>query len=69
MDEDASRAFPEFLTTPPVLTVPDDREVLLLYTAATTHVVSTVLVIERDEPGHTYKVHHPVYFISEVLDE
>jgi len=46
----------EFLTTPPVLTAPEDRETLLLYIAATTHVVSTALVIERDEPDHVYKV-------------
>ena len=44
-------------------------ETLLLYIAATTHVASTALVIERDEPGHVYKVQRPVYFISEVLDE
>ena len=31
--------------------------------------VSTVLVVERDEPGHVYKVQWPVYFISEVLGE
>ena len=31
--------------------------------------VSTVLVVERDEPGHIYKVQGPVYFISEVLIE
>ena len=58
-NEDASRAFQElkdFLTTPPVLTVPDDGRVLLLYIAATTHVVSTVLVVERDELGQVYKV-------------
>jgi len=36
--------------------VPNDGETLLLYIAATTHVVSTALVIERDEPGHAYKV-------------
>jgi hypothetical protein len=30
-------------------------------------VVSTTLVVERAEEGHTYPVHHPVYFISEVL--
>jgi hypothetical protein len=30
-------------------------------------VVSTALVVERVEEGHTYPVHHPVYFISEVL--
>ena len=36
-NEEASRAFQElkeFLTTPPVLTAPDDGEVLLLYIAA-----------------------------------
>ena len=68
----ASKAFQEhknFLTSPPVLTAPEDGEVLLLYIAATTSVESTVLVIERDEPGHIYKVQQPVYFISEVLGE
>ena len=58
-NEDASRSFQElkqFLTTPTLLTVPNDGETLLLYIAATTHVVSTALVIERDEPGHAYKV-------------
>jgi len=28
-----------------------------------------VLVVERDEPDHVYKVQRPVYFISEVLNE
>ena len=41
---------------PPVLTAPKDGEVLLLYITATTSVVSTVLVVERDESGHIYKV-------------
>jgi hypothetical protein len=30
-------------------------------------VVSTALVVERVEGGHTYLVQHLVYFISEVL--
>ena len=71
-NDDASKAFQElkdFLTMPPVLTAPEDGEVLLLYIAVTNNVVSTVLVIERDEPGHVYKVQRPVYFISEVLAE
>ena len=71
-NDDASKAFQElkdFLTMPPVLTAPEDGEVLLLYIAATTNVVSTVLVVERDEPGHIYKVQRPIYFISEVLGE
>ena len=58
-NEEAAAAFQQlkdFLTTPPVLTAPDDGETLLLYIAATTHVVSTALVVERDEPGHVYKV-------------
>ena len=59
----------DFLTSPPVLTALEDGEFLLLYIAATTNVVSTVLVVERDEPGHVYKVQRPVYFISEVLGE
>ena len=71
-NSDASKMFQElkeFLTKPPSLTASDDGETLLLYIAATTNVVSTVLVIERDEPGHVYKVQRPVYFISEVLGE
>ena len=49
--------------------MPEDGEVLLLYIAATTNVVSTILVIERDELSHVYKVQRPLYFISEVLGE
>jgi hypothetical protein len=44
-------------------------EPLLLYVAATTQVVSVVLVVERAEEGHTLLVQRPVYFISEVLSE
>jgi hypothetical protein len=32
-------------------------------------VVSTAIVIERQEDGHTYPVQRPVYFVSEVLSE
>ena len=59
----------QFLTTPPVLTTPMDGETLFLYIAATDHVVSTSIMVERDEPGHIYKVQRLVYFISEVLNE
>ena len=27
------------------------------------------IVVEREEARHAYKVQHPVYFISEVLNE
>ena len=48
-NEEAAVAFQqlkEFLTTPPVLTAPEDGEMLLLYITATKHVVSTTLVVE-----------------------
>ena len=57
------------LSSAPVLVAPDPYEPLLLYLAATNHVVSAALVVEREEPGHALKVQHPVYFISEVLTE
>ena len=42
---------------------------LLIYIAPTSHVVSTAIVVEREEARHAYKVQCPVYFISEVLNE
>src|SRR6266508_371120 len=59
----------KFVTNPPVLVLPMPEELLLLYIAATSHVVSTAIVIERQEDGHIQKVQRPVYFISEVLSE
>jgi hypothetical protein len=47
----AFEAFKESLTTPPVMTPPAPGETLLLYISATTTVVSTVLVTEREEEG------------------
>jgi phenylalanine-4-hydroxylase len=40
----------------PILTPPQGSEPLYLYVAATTQVVSTVIVIERTEEGHTLPV-------------
>ena len=57
----------QFLTKPPVLVPPYDGESLLLYISATTQVVSSALIVEREEEGHAFKVQRPVYFISEVL--
>ena len=45
------------------------QEPLLLYVAASNHVVSATLVIEREEPRHHLKVQQPVYFIGEVLTD
>ena len=57
------------LTRPPILVPPSDGESLLLYIAATTQVVSTALVVEREEEGHTLRAQRPVYFINEVLSD
>lgn len=56
------------LANAPVLVFPDEGEKLLLYVAATTQVVSAVLVVEREEEGHALKVQRPVYYVSEVLN-
>jgi hypothetical protein len=71
--QEALEALKKFLTTPPVLKPPrratpnHPAEDLLLYISCTTHVVSSALVVERAEEGHTYLVQHLVYFSSEVL--
>jgi hypothetical protein len=57
------------LTHAPILTPPQDGEPLQLYVAATTQVVSTVILVERTEEGHTLPVQRPVYYISEVLSD
>jgi hypothetical protein len=59
----------DFLSKPPVCIAPRKKEQLLLYLAATTHVVSTAIIVERQEDGHAYPVRRPVYFVSEVLSE
>ena len=44
------------LTSAPILVAPERGEPLLLYVAASNHMVSATLVIERKEPGHHLKV-------------
>jgi hypothetical protein len=70
--EEAERALQDLkhhLQSPPVLTAPLLGEDLLLYIAATTHVVSSAIVVERGKEGHAFGVQRPVYFVSEVLSE
>jgi len=66
---DALENLKQHLQSPPTLTAPLPGEELFLYIAATTHAVSTVIVVERKEEGHAYGVQRLVYFISEVLSE
>jgi hypothetical protein len=58
-DDEAQKAFEalkESLTTPPIMTPPIPKETLLVYISATTNVLSTVLVAEREEKGQAYPV-------------
>ena len=67
----ANKTFAElkqFLTMPPVMMAPQAGKSLLIYIAATNHVVSTTIVVGRNEAGHAYKVQCPVYFNSKVLN-
>jgi hypothetical protein len=69
-DDEAQKAFEalkESLPTPPIMTPPVPGETLLLYISATTNVVSTVLIAEREEEGQAYPVQRPIYYVSEVL--
>ncbi|KAK1664744.1 hypothetical protein QYE76_052903 [Lolium multiflorum] len=69
-NEEADRAFEDLkrtISTPPILVATKEKEPLLLYIAATPQVVSTVLVVEREEEGKLHGVQRPVYFVSEVL--
>jgi hypothetical protein len=58
-----------YLTSSPILTPPEKNEDIMLYISATSTVVSTTIVVEREEEGHVYKVQRPVYYISEVLTD
>jgi hypothetical protein len=57
------------LTHAPILTPPQGSEPLYLYAAASTQVVSIVIVVEHTEEGHSLPVQRPGYYISEVLYE
>jgi hypothetical protein len=67
--QDALDKLKTMLAHAPILTPPQDSEPLYLYVAATTQVVSAVIVVERTEEGHALPVQRPVYYISEVLSE
>ena len=57
------------LTSAPIIIAPEQGEPHLLYVAASNHVVSAVLVIEREEPGYHLKVQRPIYFVEKVLTD
>jgi ribonuclease HI len=70
--EETKRALQDLkhhLQSPTILSPPLLGEDLLLYIAATTHVVSSAIVVERGEEGHAFGVQRRVYFVSEVLSK
>jgi hypothetical protein len=70
--EEAERALQDLkhlLQSPPIFTAPLPGEDLVLYIAATTHIVSSAIVVKRGEEGHAFGAQRPVYFVSEVLSE
>jgi hypothetical protein len=67
--EEALTKLKAMQSNPLILVPPATGEPLLLYVAATTQVVSAVVVIERAEEGHALPIQRLVYFISEVLSE
>jgi hypothetical protein len=67
--EEALDKVKELLMKAPILVPLAKKEPLLLYIVATMQVVSVALVVEREVVGHALKVQHPVYFVSEVLDD
>jgi ribonuclease HI len=67
--QDALDKLKASLTRAPILTLLQDGEPLYLYVAATTQVVSAVIVVERTKEGHALPVQRPVYYVSEVLSD
>ena len=57
------------LTLAPILIAPEQGESLPLYIAASNHIMSATLVVDREELGHPLKVQRPMYFIYEVLTD
>jgi hypothetical protein len=57
------------ISKPLVLASLEPDEALLLYIAATTQVISAILVVEREKLRHVYKVQRLVYYISKVLSD
>jgi hypothetical protein len=66
---DAFERLKAYLTSSPDLTLPMNKEDMLLYITATTTVFSAAIIVEREEEGHVFKVQRQVYYVSEVLSD
>jgi hypothetical protein len=70
--EEAKQALQDLkhhLQSPSVLTAPLPGEDLLLYIAATTHIVSSAIVVKQGKEGHAFGVQKPISFVREALSE
>ena len=67
--QEALNTLKQLLTKALILVPPTYGEPLLLYVVATTQVVSTALVVEREEEGHALKEQCPMYLINKVLSD
>jgi hypothetical protein len=65
--QEALDSLKNMLKSPLILAAPAPEDLMLLYIAMTTQVVSAALMVEREELGRSLKVQRPVYFMSEVL--
>jgi hypothetical protein len=65
--KEAFKSLKSYLTSSTVLMPPKKHEDMIMYIAATSMVVSTAIVVEREQEGHVYKVQWPVYYNNEVL--
>jgi hypothetical protein len=52
---------------PPVLSSLEPGKTLLLYIVANKQVISATLVVEREGPGHVYKIQRLIYYNSKFL--
>jgi hypothetical protein len=65
--DDAFNDLKQALSTAPILAALALREPMLLYIAATPHVICIVIVVERTEEGKELPIQRLVYYLSEVL--
>src|SRR3954471_15354997 len=65
--DEAFKELKRMLSTAPVLAALIEKEPMMLYIAATTRVISIVMVVERPEKDRSQLVQRPVYYVSEAL--
>src|SRR3954466_14648376 len=65
--DEAFKDLKRMLSTAPVLAAPIEKEPMMLYIAATSRVISIVMVVEHPEKDKAQLVQRPVYYVSEVL--